>query len=165
MPAPAYRKPVGGITAAMITPAGNLLRAAAAADGLTELSFRDTAQIVDLPLIDDRSTYAETADSQTGLTRVRHKLSLVVERSDARMLFDDAFRRTALYEGLVAIVTAASGEQIVVGWSERLGTEQPLRMTGLGMESGRKPLDGTPATLTLESEDASPAVDIKPYES
>ena len=41
MTASTPRKPAGGITAAAITPAGNLLRAALGADGRAEAVFRD----------------------------------------------------------------------------------------------------------------------------
>lgn len=95
MTASTPRKPAGGITAAAITPAGNLLRAALGADGRAEAVFRDGTLLTRLPLAEQRSSYTELSDTQAGPHRVRHTLKLVVSREAARTLFDPAFRRTA----------------------------------------------------------------------
>ena len=158
MTASTPRKPAGGITAAAITPAGNLLRAALGADGRAEAVFRDGTLLTRLPLAEQRSSYTELSDTQAGPHRVRHTLKLVVSREAARTLFDPAFRRTA------ATVTAASGERLLIGWSARLGTEQPLRLGSVSNESGVKPLDGTPVVVTLTCEDADPAPELKQQE-
>ena len=151
MTASTPRKPAGGITAAAITPAGNLLRAALGADGRAEAVFRDGTLLTRLPLAEQRSSYAERLDT-------------VGCREAARTLFDPAFRRTAATEGLIATVTAASGERLLIGWSARLGTEQPLRLGSVSNESGVKPLDGTPVVVTLTCEDADPAPELKQQE-
>ncbi|WP_307756656.1 hypothetical protein [uncultured Alistipes sp.] len=164
MPRSASRKPAGGITAAALTPVGNLLRVAAVAGGQVEAAFRDEALLTELPLEEDRSSYTETLDTEAGPQRVRHTLKLVVSREAAYTLFGSAFRRTAASEGLVAVVTMASGERLLTGWSTRLGTEQPLRLASMCNESGVKPLDGTPVVVTLTSEDADGAVELKPQE-
>ena len=153
MTASTPRKPAGGITAAAITPAGNLLRAALGADGRAEAVFRD----------EQRSSYTELSDTQAGPQRVRHTLKLVVSREAARTLFGPAFRRTAATEGLIATVTAASGERLLIGWSARLGRE-PLRLGSVSNESGVKPLDGTPVVVTLTCEDTDPAPELKQQE-
>ena len=57
MTASTPRKPAGGITAAAITPAGNLLRAALGADGRAEAVFRDGTLLTRLPLAEQRSSY------------------------------------------------------------------------------------------------------------
>ena len=158
MTASTPRKPAGGITAAAITPAGNLLRAALGADG------RDGTLLTRLPLAEQRSSYTELSDTQAGPQRVRHTLKLVVSREAARTLFDPAFRRTAATEGLIATVTAASGERLLIGWSARLGREQPLRLGSVSNESGVKPLDGTPVVVTLTCEDTDPAPELKQQE-
>lgn len=158
------RKPAGGITAAAITPAGNLLREATAADGRAEAAFRDATLLTELPLAEQRSSYTEQSDTQAGPQRVRHTLRLVVSREAARALLTPAFLRRAVTEGLIATVTAASGERLLVGWSARLGTEQPLRLSSVSNQSGVKPLDGTPVELTFTSEDADPAAELKPQQ-
>ena len=76
-----------------------------------------------------------------------------------------ALRRAAETEGLIALVTMASGERLLAGWSARFGTSQPLRPGSFAMESGIKPLDGTPAVLTLASEDTDPAAELKEQEA
>lgn len=158
------RKPAGGVTAVTTTPAGNLLRAAAAADGTVEVAFRDITRLTGLPLAEQRSSYAEVSDTDAGPLRIRHKLTLVVDRRAARTLLAPAFRRAAETEGLIALVTMASGERLLAGWSARFGTQHPLRPDFFGMESGTKPLDGTPAVLTLTSEDTDPAAELKEQE-
>lgn len=161
MAEPVFRKPAGGIEAVALTPAGNLLRAAAAADGELEVALRDEGLLIEMPLLEERSTYTERTDTQAGPPRVRHTLTLALSREEAQRLFDPAFRRTATTEGFIAIVTAASGERLLAGWSARMGSEQPLRLDALQNESGAKPIDGTAVLLTLTSEDADPAVEIK----
>ena len=71
MTASTPRKPAGGITAAAITPAGNLLRAALGADGRAEAVFRDGTLLTRLPLAEQRSSYTELSDTQAGPQRVR----------------------------------------------------------------------------------------------
>ena len=155
------RKPAGGVAAVTVTPAGNLLRAAVAADGRAEAIFRDATQLTALPLAEQRSSYAERLDTDAGPQRVRHTLTLVV----GRKAFTPALRRAAETEGLIALVTMASGERLLAGWSARFGTSQPLRPDSFAMESGIKPLDGTPAVLTLTSEDTDPAAELKEQEA
>ena len=152
------RKPAGGVAAVTVTPAGNLLRAAVAADGRAEAIFRDATQLTALPLAEQRSSYA-------GPQRMRHTLTLVVGRETFRKAFTPALRRAAETEGLIALVTMASGERLLAGWSARFGTSQPLRPDSFAMESGIKPLDGTPAVLTLTSEDTDPAAELKEQEA
>lgn len=158
------RKPAGGVTAVTITPAGNLLRTVVTADGRIEAVFRDATQLTGLPLAEQRSSYAELSDTDAGPLRVRHTLTLVMDRETARTLFTPAFRRTAQTEGLAALVTMASGERLLAGWSARFGTAHPLRPGSFGMESGTEPLDGTAAVLTLTSEDTDPAAELKEQE-
>ena len=150
------RKPAGGVAAVTVTPAGNLLRAAVAADGRAEAIFRDATQLTALPLAEQRSSYAERLDTDAGPQRMRHTL---------RKAFTPALRRAAETEGLIALVTMASGERLLAGWSARFGTSQPLRPDSFAMESGIKPLDGTPAVLTLTSEDTDPAAELKEQEA
>ena len=132
------RKPAGGVAAVTVTPAGNLLRAAVAADGRAEAIFRDATQLTALPLAEQRSSYAERLDTDAGPQRVRHTLTLVVGRETFRKAFTPALRRAAETEGLIALVTMASGERLLAGWSARFGTSQPLRPDSFAMESPRR---------------------------
>ena len=122
-----------------------------AADGRAEAIFRDATQLTALPLAEQRSSYAERLDTDAGPQRMRHTLTLVVGRETFRKAFTPALRRAAETEGLIALVTMASGERLLAGWSARFGTSQPL--------------DGTPAVLTLTSEDTDPAAELKEQEA
>ena len=125
----------------------------------------DATQLTALPLAEQRSSYAERLDTDAGPQRIRHTLTLVVGREAFRKAFTPALRRAAETEGLIALVTMASGERLLAGWSARFGTSQPLRPGSFAMESGIKPLDGTPAVLTLASEDTDPAAELKEQEA
>lgn len=150
-------KPAGGLCAVTLTPATNLRGVSAAADGSVEVNFGDDALLVHLPLAEQRSSYTETLDTQAATARVRHTLTPVVDREAAREYFTPAFVRVATTEGVVAVVSAASGERLLVGWSARFGAEQPLRLAAIENASGTEPLDGTPVTLAFESEDTQAA--------
>lgn len=136
------RKPAGGVAAVTVTPAGNLLRAAVAADGRAEAIFRDATQLTALPLAEQRSSYAERLDTDAGPQRVRHTLTLVVNREAFRKAFTPALRRAAETEGLIALVTMASGERLLAGWSARFGTSPTpapgLLRHGVGHQTPRR---------------------------
>ena len=87
MAASTPRKPAGGVAAVTVTPAGNLLRAAVAADGRAEAIFRDATQLTALPLAEQRSSYAERLDTDAGPQRVRHTLTLS-EADDTQAIKD-----------------------------------------------------------------------------
>lgn len=128
------KKPVGGVVAVRISAVGA------------------TAQ-PDLPLVEGRSSYVEELVSDNGIPRVHHTLLLVVSRETAREFLPFAARMAA--EGASAVVTTAAGEQLVVGWTEALGWEHPLRLTALDLGAGAKPADGNEATLRFECDDTT----------
>lgn len=128
------RKPVGGVVAVRLSPVGS-------------------AQQPELPLVEERSSYVEELVADDGILRVHHTLQLVVSRETARSFLPFAARMAA--EGGSAVVTTAAGEQLVVGWTEDLGWEHPLRLTALDLGSGTKPADGNEATLRFECDDTA----------
>lgn len=154
------RKPAGGVVAVTLSPAGNLLRAEASGGGV-EVTFRDERRLVVLPLAEERSSYGEEADTQAGPMRIKHLLTLAVNRELASECFSAELLQTAATEGLLAIVTMASGERLLAGWSAKFGTSQSLRTGTVRMASGQKALDGTWTYLTLGSEDTAPASELK----
>ncbi len=112
-----------------------------AADGRAEAIFRDATQLTALPLAEQRSSYAERLDTDAGPQRVRHTLTLVVGREAFRKAFTPALRRAAETEGLIALVTMASGERLLAGWSARwhLATPAPgLLRHGVGHQTPRR---------------------------
>jgi hypothetical protein len=58
---------------------------------------------------------------------------------------------TAASEGVVAMVTMASGETLTPGYSERFGNEYPLRIVKKESASGLGPGDFPVIRVTLES--------------
>lgn len=128
------KKPVGGITAVAIVPL----------DGSPQPS---------IPLIEERSSYTEEIVSDDGILRVHHMLTLVVPHEAAAAMLPLAAGMTA--GGVTALVATAAGEQLTVGWSERFGFEQPLRLRSFSLETGKRPADGNAATLRYESDDTT----------
>ena len=61
-------------------------------------------------------------------------------------------------EGVVAEIVLASGESVVVGWSERFGFEQALRIKEMLFLSGKRPTDLPRVVLTLCSKDTKSAI-------
>ena len=91
--------------------------------------------------------------SDDGILRVHHTLTLVVPREAAAALLPLAAGMAAA--GVTAVVRTAAGEELTVGWSERFGFEQPLRLRSLLLGSGTHAADGNAATLRFESDDTT----------
>ena len=107
---------------------------------------------------DIRLLQEESAESDNTLVSVKHTLTLCSDRWLAAAWFDKEFMQRAAADGLVARITMATGEQIVVGWSERFGLEQPLRLKTLSFCSGSRPNDSPRVVLTLWSRDTESAI-------
>ncbi len=90
-------------------------------------------------LYDRGSSYVEEQILESGLYRVRHTLSFVTKHGDSPFTNPQMLR--ALRDGVVADVTLASGAQIRVGWSERLGVHAPLRLQQVEFTSGERGTD------------------------
>lgn len=75
----------------------------------------------------------------------------------AEAWFDEAFVARCGDEGVAALVTLASGETLVAGWSPRFGFEQALRLRSLALRSGAEAVDEPHAELTLAATDTSRA--------
>ena len=158
-------KPAGGIEAVWLIPASDIVSATYGDGCCTGLTLRAGASADQWPILEQSSSFREENLNPDGPPRFRHTLTLVVGREAFRKAFTPALRRAAETEGLIALVTMASGERLLAGWSARFGTSQPLRPDSFAMESGIKPLDGTPAVLTLASEDTDPAAELKEQEA
>ncbi len=128
------KKPVGGVAAVVIVPRDGSPRPAA-------------------PLVEERSSYEEELVSDDGILRVHHTLTLVVPREAAAAMLPLAAGMAA--DGVTALVTTAAGERLTVGWSERFGFEQPLRLRSFRLATGTRPADGNAATLRFESDDTT----------
>ncbi|MEG1885603.1 MAG: hypothetical protein RR182_04895 [Alistipes sp.] len=146
------RKPVGGITAVGITPSANVVRVIPS-DGTSErgIVLRDNTLLREVPLLEDRSCYTRLGNSTEGLTRVHHILTLVLCPEVAQELIDTCPLMST--DGVVALVTAATGEKIIVGRSEKFGGTQPLRLHTSRFDSGCKRTDPPTTSLSLECDD------------
>ena len=148
---PQHLKPACGIASVSVVPAG-----AAAGGSPSEIAV--SAEPV--PLIEGRSSYDEISDMRDGILRVEHRLTIAVPAEYAHSRFDaESYRRWAAF-GTCAVVAAVSGERYVVGWSERFGAGQPLRLTSVEDSTGTSPHAVPAVVLTLRSVDASPATRI-----
>ncbi len=141
-------KPIGGITAAELFAVGDKV-------GAEELI---AGQGVAVALVDDGSKYEEVASADAAPVSVQHTLTLCSDRTLAAEWFDEEFLQRAAIEGLAARVTLATGEQVMLGWSERFGFEQALRLKSLTFSSGSSPNDSPRVVLTLVAYDTRSAM-------
>ena len=144
MAASTPRKPAGASQPSWSPPAGNLLRAAVAADGRAEAIFRDATQLTALPLAEQRSSYAERLDTDAGPQRVRHTLTLVVGREAFRKASPRHSAVQPRPKGSIALVTMASGERLLADGRHALAPRNPCART-FAMESGIKPSTARPS--------------------
>ena len=143
-----FYKPVGGILSAELFFASDLH----SVDDMVK------GQGIDVELCDDRSTYEEHFSAESGLVSVQHTLTLASDRNLAREWLSQEFVQRCTAEGVVARVTMATGEQIVVGSDPRFGFEQALRLSSLGFMSGSSPNDSPRVILTLKCHDTHSAL-------
>lgn len=142
-------KPVGGIESVAVVPAGT-----AAAGSPQEIA----AQAEELPLVEDASYYEERTEWLDGIPRTEHRLSVTLPRDEAQRIFTPQAVEWWATAGTAAVVRTASGERLVVGWSERFGGEQPLRLVSIASTTARSPREVPTATALFRSFDTSGAI-------
>lgn len=123
------------------------------------VQFLDAEAFMACQLHEDSSSYQEEFTFKDGLVAVNHKLSLTADRNLAEVWLDTEFQRELLEKGVCAFVTLNDGRQLLVGYSERFGSQQPLRLSKVTLWSGRKLSDAPTLTLELESFDTSAAAE------
>lgn len=148
-------KPVGGVVAAELF----------AVRGLASPAQMTAGTGTAVELCDAGCSYSETFTVDEGRVSVEHVLVLRADMKRAEAWFDEAF--VAWFdeafvarcgdEGVAALVTLASGETLVAGWSPRFGFEQALRLRSLALRSGAEAVDEPHAELTLAATDTSRA--------
>ncbi len=146
-------RPRGGVAGVSLVPAGSFAGAVGNSSGDGFVSFEASEDTVEYVFREDRAHYSETLSGEDLQPLVRH--TLVMEFPAGRA----ACRATTELversgEGFVAIVTMASGERVVAGWSVRFGAGYPLRVAKVLRDQGSVPADFPVITLTLESVDA-----------
>jgi hypothetical protein len=101
---------------------------------------------------EDRARYREEAAGESNLSLLsRHILEMELPAEPAARAAAARLRETAAAEGVVAIVTMASGEILTVGYSERFAGEYPLRVAEQATDCGLVPGDFPVIRITLES--------------
>ena len=150
-----HLKPAGGILRVAVVPAGTT-----AGGSPQEIA----AAAVELPLVEGLSSYDEITRVHDGIASVEHLLTIAVPAGCAGASLDPRTQRLWASAGTAAVIDTVSGERIVAGWSERFGSEQPLRLTGIELSTGKTPGVTPAAILTFRSVDTSPAERIQDSE-
>ena len=145
-------KPAGGIVRVAVVPAGT-------AAGGPPASIAAAAE--ELPLVEGRSEYDESTEVHNGIVRIVHRLMLVVPAGYAREHIGPRTQHLWATAGTAAVIDTVAGERIVAGWSEHFGSEQPLRLTDVGLSTDKTPHAIPAAVLTFRSIDISPAERIQ----
>lgn len=141
-------KPVGGIIRAELFAVGGLNSAQEMVQGAG----------ISVSLMDDGSSYEESISAQGLPVSVNHTLTLCSDRNLASGWFDEEFLQRAAIEGLAALITLSTGESLLLGWSEKFGFEQALRLSELRFESGQRPNDSPRVKLVLSARDTHSAL-------
>lgn len=152
-----HRKPVGGVRSVVLTATDNVAEALFATGGTlcTSLNFADEEALMECELLEESSCFEEELTSESGVVAVAHRLTLVAERNAADGWLAPEFRAESLEGGLCAVVTLNDGRTLLVGYSERFGAKQPLRVVSIRSSSGTRRTDPPTVTLTLENFDTS----------
>lgn len=151
-------KPVGGVARVALYPTGGDMEFRFA-DGACTAKF--DCEPVAVPLMDDRSSFEELFDNSSGPVAVTHTLTLVAERGEAERWLSAEFADCVLRQGVIADVTLNDGRRLLVGCSERMEQDFPLRFVSLRSDSGKRLSDTPTLTLTLRSTDTVAAVPLE----
>lgn len=155
-------KPVGGVAGVSLYRKTDV-EAVRVADGrCTGIDLRTGAAPLAALLAEDRSSYTEESVGEEGLPATRHTLEAVYYRHTGREQLAGPILEELATDGAVACVELRNGERIIVGWSERLGFEQPLRLVKYRFLTGAKPADVPLLELRMECVDTARALRYEP---
>jgi len=155
-------KPAGGVAGVSLYRKGDI-EAVRVADGrCTGIDLSTGAAPIAVPLAEDRSSYTEESVGEEGLPATRHTLTAVCCRYTGREKFAGPILEELATDGAVACVELHNGERLLVGWSVRLGFEQPLRLVKFRFLTGAKPVDAPLLEMRLECVDATRALRYEP---
>ena len=142
-------KPVGGVAHAELFAVG----------GIDSVEDMVQGKGITVELLDQGSHYDEEASADNLPVSVQHTLTLCAWSDRGAAWLDADFLARAAADGVVARVGLRSGESMVVGWSQRFGLEQPLRLRSMAFHSGSRLSDSPHVVLTLTSHDTASAFD------
>ncbi len=111
---------------------------------------------VRVPIISDQSNYSETVTIDGGVRHVEHTLTLITH---ARSNFWDRVEfMGAEYTGCLAEVELSSFGQILLGWSHKLGYDQPLRLVQVVSQSSGSVAEGCTKKWIFKSYSTQPLI-------
>ncbi|MFI3263996.1 MAG: hypothetical protein SNG38_00265 [Rikenellaceae bacterium] len=90
---------------------------------------------VQIPLLEDRSTYSETVTYIGHCPSVKHSLQII---TPLEYTLPEELQE-GLDRGFVALVSLNSKGEISVGWSEEAASDRALRLVSCSTLSGEKP--------------------------
>lgn len=96
-------------------------------------SLDSDVECVRIPIISSQSQYSQSVTGEAGAQRVEHTLTLTTLAADKFWgvgALDQAQR-----VGCIAQVQISSVGEILLGWSENLGYDQPLRLSKVTTQS------------------------------
>lgn len=150
-------KAVGGVERVILYPANAVQSVLFSSEGCEVELIDDPLEV---ELIDDASHYDEMTESKNGATKITHTLHLVAARNEADVWLENNFVERASIDGVVAVVVLADGRNLLVGYSQQFGDEQPLRLGSLTSSSGSSAHDQPTVTLQLVSCDTEFSLEI-----
>ncbi len=103
-------------------------------------SLDSGVRAIRVPIVSDQSGYSETVTIDGGIRHVEHTLTLTTHaRSD---FWDVGALAGAESVGCLAEVEVSSFGQILLGWSYKLGYDQPLRLVQVVSQSSGSVAEG-----------------------
>ena len=149
----------GGIRSIALVEADKIQSVTKAPDGerFSAVELNDGASFVGYRFEEDQALYEETVSYDSGSLMVTHSLSMALGRMDAasRQAVEELIEASPC--GIVAVVVTNNGDALLVGYSEKFGTERALHLDRSIGTTGRKLSDSTSESIVLVSTDTGKA--------
>ena len=119
----------------------------------TGINFVENGGFSLYEFMEGEASYSEKMSAADGVTEVEHEIKFSLERpdNDTKMAINELLKTS--HKGIVAVVTTNSNVSFLVGYSDKFGTEQPLRLEKTEMSTGTNPANNTSEIITLVSKD------------
>ncbi|MFI3282494.1 MAG: hypothetical protein SNG10_03085 [Rikenellaceae bacterium] len=108
-----------------------------------------------VPIISSKSSYSETTEIDGGICHVTHTLTITTTNET---FWSNKALRGAETVGCIAEVEISSLGKILLGWSSRLGYDQPLRLTKTTVESSSSVNEGCTKSWVFKSYSTQPLI-------
>lgn len=145
----------GGIRSIALAAAGNIAGAEIDnASGIcTGIHFNESSGFGLYDFMEGEAYFTEELSVTDGVAKVKHEIAFTLERPDNGSANAVKKLLETSKEGIVAVVTTNSNVSFLVGYSDKFGTEQPLRLEKAEMSTGANPANNTTEIITLVSRD------------